>query len=98
MDRRTQDSTLSAAKGVGGNDLQVSLREEEGDEQTLTQKIQESIRRRFPLGQKMKYSMLAREMLDRYGSSLAVSKAIHIMVMRGEMEQQQNRDVLRRIK
>ena len=46
----------------------------------------------------MKYSMLAREMNDRYGSSIAVSKAIHIMVMRGEMEQQQNRDVLRRIK
>ena len=46
----------------------------------------------------MKYSMLAREMNDRYGSSLAVSKAIHIMVMRGEMEQLQNRDVLRRIK
>ena len=74
------------------------MTEEAGETETMATKIQESIRRRFPLGQKMKYQVLAREMMDRFGSSMAVSNAIHVLVLRGALEMLHGRDLLKRVK
>ena len=46
----------------------------------------------------MKYQVLAREMMDRFGLSMAVSNAIHVLVLRGELEMMHGRDLLKRVK
>ena len=91
--RLFQMSTLDAARGtrnLGGN-----LSKEQGNE---VAKIEEAIKRRVAIGQRIQYSKLIDEMGLRYTMRNLIAIAISNLVLRGEFRSQNEKQILIRKK
>lgn len=79
-------TTGGASDGSGGEDLD-----------TLT-KLEEHLKRRFPIGSKVSESRIVADFVKQHYSEYTVKKVLGIMTRRGELEHQMQRRVLYRVK
>jgi DNA replication licensing factor MCM5 len=92
--RLFQMSTLDAARGTKGN-LGGALTKEQGNEVV---KIEEAIKRRVSIGQRIQYSKLLDEMGLRYTMRNLIAIAITNLVSRGDFKSQSEKQILIRKK
>ena len=92
--RLFQMSTLDAARGTKGN-LGGALTKEQGNEVV---KIEEAIKRRVSIGQRIQYSKLLDEMGLRYTMRNLIAIAITNLVTRGDFKSQSEKQILIRKK
>jgi hypothetical protein len=60
----------------------------------MVKKVEEAIRRRVPMGNKISHPKLHQEMMMRFENSRAIDYAILAMIKRGEFQHQEARKIL----
>lgn len=83
-------STLNAA----ASGMQNSAKETPEELRTLVQRVEDAIKRRVAIGNRIAYPKLIQELTGRFDNERAINFAIMAMVKRGEFNHLESRKIL----